>query len=206
MCNLYAMMRSADEMRRLFADLSPVDLLGNLPAMPEVYPDYSAPILRTGEAGPELARARWGLPTPPQFLTGRNTDRGVTNVRNTSSPHWRRWLGPANRCLVPLTSFAEPNPAGGNAWFDLPDEVPAVFAGIHVRGWTSTRKLKDGPTTDDLFAFLTTLPNGEVRPVHPKAMPVILVDRADWHTWLTAPWPEAAQLQRPLRDSILTRR
>ena len=38
----------------------------------------------------------------------------VTNNRNTSSPHWRMWLKPGNRCLVPANSFAEyapePNP------------------------------------------------------------------------------------------------
>jgi len=206
MCNLYALTRSVDEMRRLFADIGPADRLGNLPALPEVYPDYHAPILRNGDTGPELIMARWGLPTPPQFLVGKKTDRGVTNVRNTGSPHWRRWLGPANRCLVPLTSFSEPNPNGGKAWFDLPADLPAVFAGIHVPGWTSVRKVKDGQTKDDLFAFLTTEPNAEVREVHPKAMPVILTDQAHWKTWLTAPWPDAALLQRPLPDGTLNRR
>ena len=38
----------------------------------------------------------------------------VTNIRNTSSPHWRGWLKPENRCLIPANSFAEyapePNP------------------------------------------------------------------------------------------------
>ncbi len=107
---------------------------------------------------------------------------------------------------MPLTAFVEPNPAGGNAWFDLPDDVPAVFAGIHVPGWTSTRMLKDGPTTNDFFAFLTTEPNAEVGAVHPKAMPVILVDPADWKAWLTAPWPEAASMQQTLGDGVLKKR
>ena len=31
----------------------------------------------------------------------------VTNIRNTASPHWRGWLKPETRCLVPLNSFAE---------------------------------------------------------------------------------------------------
>ena len=37
----------------------------------------------------------------------------------------------------------------------------------------SVRKVKDGETTNDLYAFLTTEPNTEVGAIHPKAMPVI---------------------------------
>jgi hypothetical protein len=40
--------------------------------------------------------------------------------------------------------------------------------------WTSVRKVKEGETTNDLYAFLTTEPNAEVGAIHPKAMPVIL--------------------------------
>jgi putative SOS response-associated peptidase YedK len=47
-------------------------------------------------------------------------------VRNTSSPHWRRWLGPANRCIVPFTSFSEyETGADGKkipVWFALGEE------------------------------------------------------------------------------------
>jgi putative SOS response-associated peptidase YedK len=49
------------------------------------------------------------MPQPP-----RTGGQPVTNIRNTSSPHWRGWLKPENRCLVPAYSFAgyapEPNP------------------------------------------------------------------------------------------------
>lgn len=45
---------------------------------------------------------RWGMPPPP-----RNGGPPLTNIRNTSSPHWRGWLRPENRCLVPANSFAE---------------------------------------------------------------------------------------------------
>jgi hypothetical protein len=38
-------------------------------------------------------------------------------------------------------------------------------------GWTSVRKVKEGETTNDLFCFLTTEPNAEVRAIHPEAMP-----------------------------------
>ncbi len=203
-CNLYSLTRAQDAMRQMFAAVDYDDRLGNLAPLPEIYPDYSAPILRNSANGREMVMARWGLPTPPQFLLGKKTDRGVTNVRNTASPHWRRWLGVTNRCLVPFTSFAEPNAiAGGNAWFAFEDDRPAFFAGLHVPHWTSVRKLKDGETTDDLFAFLTTDPNAEVRAVHPKAMPVILTNPDDWHIWLTAPWTDARLLQKPLPDQTL---
>jgi putative SOS response-associated peptidase YedK len=49
---------------------------------------------------------RWGMPPPP-----RTGGPPVTNIRNTSSPHWRSWLKPENRCLVPFNSFAEYAPS-----------------------------------------------------------------------------------------------
>lgn len=61
-------------------------------------------------------------------------DKGTTNVRNTTSQHWKRWLGPESCCLVPLTSFSEPDQVGGSlqpVWFALSEERPlAFFAGI----------------------------------------------------------------------------
>lgn len=39
-------------------------------------------------------------------------DRGTTNVRKLNFPHWKRWFGVEHRCLVPVTSFAEPDPGG----------------------------------------------------------------------------------------------
>lgn len=130
-------------------------------------------------------------------------DSGTTNVRNTSSKHWQPWLTPPHRCLVPFTAFSEPGRDEEGRyrpiWFRLAgdDAEPlAFFAGIHVRGWQSVRKIKTGWETVDLFAFLTTAPNAEVGAVHPKAMPVILTDPAEIETWLEADWSEASGLSR----------
>ena len=42
-----------------------------------------------------------------------------------------------------------------------------------------------------------------VAPVHPKAMPVILRNEAEFEGWLTAPADVALALQRPLPDDEL---
>lgn len=237
MCNLYnitkgpqAILEFTRAMRSEAGNLEPGD----------IYPDYLAPIVRLSADGERvLARARWGLPSSQKALldaASRRADRlrakgreiddqafsallamepdgGTTNVRNTASRHWKRWLGVANRCLVPFTAFAEPDPAskaeGGrtpNAWFSTgPDQPLACFAGIWVARWESVRKVREGRVTADLFGFLTTEPNALVSRVHQKAMPVVLTTSAEIETWMTAPWEEAGRLQRPLADEALFR-
>jgi putative SOS response-associated peptidase YedK len=105
MCNLYSITTNQAAMIALIRVMN--RYVGNLPPMPGVLPDYPAPVIRNTTNGTELTTMRWGMPPPIRSPGG-----PVTNIRNTSSPHWRAWLKPEARCLVPFNSFAEYAPEG----------------------------------------------------------------------------------------------
>ena len=229
MCNLYSMTKGQQAIRELSRAMR--DTTGNLPLFPGIFPDYPAPIVRSSADGVrEIALVRWGMPSSKKArfdatskradklrakggeidfdqLLRMEPDKGTTNVRNTASAHWKPHLGPESRCVVPFTSFSEPDQVGGSLqpiWFALNETRPlAFFAGIWKRDHTCVRKNKEGEVTCDLFAFLTTEANAEVATHHSKAMPVILTEPDEIETWLTAPWPEAIRLHQPLPDGAL---
>ena len=132
MCNLYSITTNQAAIIALFRVIN--RYVGNLPPVPGVFPDFPAPVIRNTDTGTEMVTMRWGMPPPP-------SPGLATNIRNTSSPHWRGWLKPENRCLVPANSFAEyapePNPETKKkdvVWFALNEDRPLfAFAGI----WTT---------------------------------------------------------------------
>ena len=82
MCNLYSITTNQAAIIALFRVIN--RYVGNLPPMPGVFPDYPAPVIRNAGTGREMTLMRWGMP-PPLKSGG----PPVTNIRNTSSPHWR---------------------------------------------------------------------------------------------------------------------
>jgi putative SOS response-associated peptidase YedK len=85
MCNLYSITTNQAAIAALFRVIN--RFVGNLAPMPGVFPDYPAPVIRNSGGELEMTMMRWGMPPPP-----RAGGYPVTNIGNTSSPHWRAWL------------------------------------------------------------------------------------------------------------------
>ena len=80
-----------------------------------------------------------------------------------------------------------------------------MFAGIW-RSWSGDYGSKKEPNEGKhlLFSFLTTEPNDVVRPVHAKAMPVVLIGNEAQQEWLSAPAERIAEIQaRPIPNDAL---
>jgi hypothetical protein len=176
LCNIYSVTKGQQAIREFTGAMR--DRTGNLPPMPGVFPDYSAPIVRNQPEGRELTMARWGMPSPIFALKGKKSDPGVTNIRNVTSPRWRRWLGSENRCVVPFTSFSE-NEA-------LPDGT---------RAFDETRPLAFFAGHLDM---LDLRPKGEGRRDDKRHFRV-----PDNRVKQGGSPEEALKLQRPLRDDAL---
>lgn len=201
MCNLYSMTATVDELRRIFGPFEGDTT--NLPPFDEIFPGYSAPVLRQNAAGGlKLDMMTWGFPGP-QAAGG----RPVTNVRNLASPFWRNALAdPKRRCIVPATSFCEwtPEPAPetkrkAKVWFGLTEEQHPLFAFAGI--WRPGAKDDSG---GPFMAILTCAANETVGAVHPKAMPVML--RPDTvSTWLKSDHADACALATPFSDTAMRR-
>jgi putative SOS response-associated peptidase YedK len=181
----------------------------NLPD--HVYPDKPGVVIVQRGDGLDVTSMRWGFPKVDEpRATWVTNARHVVNSKGQPSAYWGEWTGPEYRCLVLATSFFEPDQrtVGTGAFreveFARADGLPFMFAGMW-RPWTGTRGTKKEPVDGEheLFTFLTTTPNAVVKPVHSKAMPVLLTTWDECETWLNEPIAEAIQLQRPFSESQL---
>ncbi|HEV2816721.1 MAG TPA: SOS response-associated peptidase family protein [Allosphingosinicella sp.] len=190
MCNRYRVTAARAEVAARFG----VKLIPDADTLPppELFPKRPAWIVREVEGGRQMDVMQWGVPFQ---------GKPITNVRNLASPFWRSMLAtPANRCLVPVTAFAEPEGEKGSKvwrWFTLRADPIFSFAGI----WRPTE-------IGNAFAFLTcgylgAPANHIVGAVHPKACPVIL-HRDDERRWLDGSAEDACALAQPFPSQLIT--
>jgi putative SOS response-associated peptidase YedK len=208
MCNLYSMTKGPQAIRELAKAMR--DFTGNLEPLPAVFPNRMAPVVRAGADGQrELLMMRWGF--PPPSIPGQNPRNPyLTNVRNTDSRYWQTYLKkPEQRCLVPVTSFAEPDNNQGPksiwTWFAQDESRPLMFFAGIWREWEGDRGTKAVPDVGKhlVFSFLTTNASPDVVAIHPDATPVLLLDQDAREAWMSAPWEIARDLQRPPRARAL---
>jgi putative SOS response-associated peptidase YedK len=193
MCNLYRIKTSVQEIASLFGATADPELTWKS----EIYPRYQAPVVRAVDGNRVVELMAWGFPRQVPGKTKMLT-KHVTNARNLDSPFWRSAVAtPARRCLVPFSQFAEPKPgkdADGRPaqhWFHVRERPIAAFAGL----W---RPSPDG----HFFAFATTEPNELIRPLHEKAMPLILNDD-DQEVWLSGETSAVLALQTPFPSQLM---
>jgi putative SOS response-associated peptidase YedK len=145
----------------------------------------------------------WGFVLPQAG----KAPRRVTNVRDDKIVDSRFWRPSfeARRCLVPASSYCEPDankPAGWH-WFAINGTIQVepndrhlfAFPGIWQR-WQGPVK-KDGPTVDvETYSFMTTVPNRLTESINHERMPVLLSTEDEFERWLKAPASEAFNLAR----------
>jgi putative SOS response-associated peptidase YedK len=198
LCNLYSLTPKRDSVAQFFR-VSHNRSVAFEP-LNAIFPRYIAPVVRpTADGARELVTMSWGF----MLRQPGRAARPVTNVRDDklrTSAFWRDSFE-QRRCLVPASSFCEPNgdvrPATWN-WFAIngTDARPLfAFPGIWQRYRGSVKK--DGPIVDiQTYAFLTTTPNSLVATINDERMPVLLTREEEFETWLRGSAHEAFALAR----------
>lgn len=186
MCNR-AERGDTDHIRRLFgAELERPFNDGPL----ILYPKAPAPVVRCHEGRMVISQMTWGLPLVMKGKKGQPLKpKPVNNARfDKLGSFWKRWTGPTYRCLLPTARYAEAVGDPGHmteAWLSIPEMPIFAWAGL----WGTSLEWGDwctGVMTDNA---------PELAHIHDRS-PVIL-EPADWSTWLNAPLGDLYQFDRP---------
>ncbi|SDH00974.1 SOS response-associated peptidase [Sulfitobacter delicatus] len=213
MCNLYANIATAEAMRRLFQVAPGQDRIGNAEPRPAIFPKGLAPVVRLDPDGKrEMIEMRWGFLTPQvSKKTGKPIKPAAwNNARDDKLRKSGLWRGSFEdrRCLVPVTSFNETKgrqPAT-DYWFALTGDDPVgrplfAFAGL----WRAENpELIEDEETELRHTVVTTEANELIRPIHAKGRMPVILEPADYDTWLTGDPDQAATLIRAFPAERMT--
>ena len=197
MCGRFSSSLPPDEMRRVFATLGEVP---NHPPSWNVAPTQTALVVRRH---PDVRERRldplvWGL--IPSFEKDPKGGRKPINARSETIATAGMFRGAfqTRRCLVPMDAFYEweTTPTGKQPYaFARIDRAPLALAGL----WEYWRS-PDGEVRRT-FTIATTAANCLMSRIHDR-MPVIL-EPADWPTWLGEKLSDVAALLRPVAEDVL---
>jgi len=145
---------------------------------------------------------RWGITAP--IVTGLKTRSScLPNVQDAENRLWRRLLEtPAQRCLVPVTSFAvrqDPKRRWRINWFASDESRPLMFCPGIWQEWRGELGTARSSSVGKhlLFSILTTETSPDI-PNNQHAVPVVLLDQTSCNLWMTAPIGQAILLQTSL--------
>lgn len=198
MCGRFQLIAPVEALRRLFG----VNQRSNLAARYNIAPTQATAVVRLDPAGGrELVMLRWGL--IPSWAKDMAIGASLINARGESvaeKPSFRAAFQ-KRRCLVPADGFYEWKGEGKTKQPFLiarRDGATFAFAGLWER-WQG--RDKDGPSTIESFAIVTTDANDTLKAIHHR-MPVIL-DRRDHAAWLDIENARAGELLKPAPDDAL---
>jgi putative SOS response-associated peptidase YedK len=199
MCNHYQLNAQALSDWAIAQSIAAIETADQTPS--DIWPKRKAVVVCVENGARIIEMMSWGVPMRiAGKRPGTQITKYVTNVRNVASPFWKSTLAtPAQRCLVPFSAFAEPKP-GKDAVTGRPAEYRFGVNGEAVAMFGGLWRNVEG---SDVFAFLTCEPNSLVKPLHPKAMPLILMPQ-DYDLWLHGSYDDVVALQAPFPAQLMT--
>lgn len=199
MCGRFVQGRAITELQSYFDIKGPPP---NFQARYNVAPTQSVAVIEMGPLHRQIAVKKWGL--IPAWSKEGKAEFATFNARAESvreKPTYRQAFQ-QRRCIVPADGFYEwTGPKGGKIphLFERVDGAPLALAGLH-----ETWRSKDGKEQIQSFTIIVTAANRWMSFYHDR-MPVIL-ERADFDSWLTGTPDEAAVLMRSAGEDVLKER
>ncbi|MEJ5979640.1 SOS response-associated peptidase family protein [Novosphingobium sp. PS1R-30] len=173
MTRLYALLAQVQDVATHFdaecgiSDYQPTDIVEGL----------QGPVVTQRGGDRQLEAMRWGFPRITREMRERGeADDIIGLVADLTNPLWEEVVQDMhNRCLIPLTHFA--NPAGDSGektrtWFSVKEQPIVAWAGF----WAETEE------TGPVYAGMTMTANAAVMTTNDR-MPVLL-ERHEWGVWL----------------------
>jgi putative SOS response-associated peptidase YedK len=184
MCNLYTVRKSRDEVAQYFrARKPPVE--PNLPD--DILPGAPGLVVREVDGERVLQSMVWGFPMRFASMKAGSKPKPVNNIADVTKFTWKRLAEtPQARCLIPLTSFAEPEgPKGAKTrtWITIKDQPIAAWGGL----WRESDEW--GP----VYSGVMTDCNEAIRPLHDR-MPVLL-HAHEFDQWLHGSFEDIVAFQ-----------